>query len=531
MDVIDRAIETKGYLTDNPIINNKTWNDFSNAIVNKKLILYGITQMTNYLWLRCADEIEICGAIDNDSEKQNCTLNEFFGETDLKSSKEIKITSKDSLMNFNPNEVIILISSVRYYQEIANELELKGFKNYFSLLNLEYYYRRDNPNFETQEDYRSKYAEECVKKYPINQNKVIFYAIGGSYSDHGKYITEQLLKLNSNLEIVWIMNRKSNVPENIKVIYSMNWKQYVYEMETAKLWIFDCRVPIYLIKRPNQIYIQTKHWGSITLKDFYPTKSFDEDKRTWSVNGEWMDYVISGSEFDERSCRRGFNFNGKFLRFGSPRSDSMFNPNLKSKVCKHFNFDVNDKILLYAPTYRYQTGNRTIPLLTWQDLNFELLKDSLTKRFGGNWKILVRLHTNIRSQSKQIEMPDYVYDASDYDDSQELCSAADIMISDFSSIMFESAYVLKPVFLYAPDKNDYEVNDYDLLLDYDSLPFLISTSNEELSVQIETFDEVKYKSTLKKYLDSYGINEDGHASERSAKYILKLLSGEEDGSN
>ena len=237
-----------------------------------------------------------------------------------------------------------------------------------------------------------------------------------------------------------------------------------------------------------------------------------------------MDYVISGSEFDENSCRRGFNFNGKFLRFGSPRSDAMFDfQRCKEKVCKYFQLGLDEHILIYAPTYRYHTGKRVVPQFTWQDLDFEVLINSLKQRWPGIWKIFVRLHTNVRSQSKQISMPDYVLDASDYDDSQELASAADIMISDFSSIMFEPAYVLKPVFLYAPDKDTYEDKDYDLLLDYDSLPFPISTTNEELSNQIQNFDDSKYKQTVKAFLNKYGVNEDGRASERVAKYISELL--------
>ena len=524
MDNIDRAIETKGYITKNSMILGKTWADFSQEVRGKKLILYGITQMTNYMWQRCTEDISIVAAVDNDSEKQNCSLSEFFGETDLNVARDIKVSSKEILKEFDPQDVVILISSIRYYEEIAAQLDEINFHNYFSLLNLEYYYREDHPNFETQETYRNKYAQDVVKNYPIQNNKVVFYAIGGSYSDHGKYITEQLLSMNTKLEIVWIMNRKSNVPKNIRVVYSMNWKQYVYEMETAKIWIFDCRVPIYLTKRDGQIYIQTKHWGSITLKDFYPTKSFDEDKKTWAVNGDWMDYVISGSEFDENSCRRGFNFNGEFLRFGSPRSDAVFNhQKCKDKVCEQFKINRAEHILLYAPTYRYHSGKRTVPLFTWQDLNFDMLLKSLQTRWPGTWKVFVRLHTNVRSQSKQISMPDYVLDASDYDDSQELVSAADIMISDFSSIMFEPAYVLKPVFLYAPDKDTYEDKDYDLLLEYDSLPFPISTTNEELSSQIQNFDENKYKQIVKTFLDKYGVNEDGRASERVAKYISDLL--------
>ena len=82
---------------------------------------------------------------------------------------------------------------------------------------------------------------------------------------------------------------------------------------------------------------------------------------------------------------------------------------------------------------------------------------------------------------------------------------------------------MKPVFLYAPDKDEYQKNDRGLLLNYDSLPFSISTTNEELSEQILNFDEVEYKKNVQAFLDKYDVHEDGHASERAANFIMELL--------
>ncbi len=159
----------------------------------------------------------------------------------------------------------------------------------------------------------------------------------------------------------------------------------------------------------------------------------------------------------------------------------------------------------------------------WQNLDFNILLTSLKQKWSGKWKIFLRLHPNVKMKSKYINHPKYVIDVSNYDDSQELVAASDILISDFSSIIFEQAYVLKPVFLYAPDKDTYERDDRELLLDYDSLPFPISTTNEELSEQILNFDEVEYKKNVQAFLDKYGVHEDGHASERAAKFIIEKL--------
>ena len=530
MDQIDYSISIGRHITKNPKILEKTWEDFCNAAKDRKVILYGISEIFNFLWLRCDKPISIVAAIDNDSGKQNLALSTFFDEDNLADSKNVKISPKSALRNFSPDEVVILISSLRYYDEIATELETMGFYCYFSVLNLEYNYRVVEKSSETLESYKTRYARECAEKYPVERNKIICYGFGG-YADHAKYITEALLALNCDLDIVWIVKKfPVDVPEGVRVIFNGNFKKYIREMETAKIWIFDVPIEMNLVKREEQIYIQTKHWGSITLKKFYLDTPFvsqvKDNEYFWTLNGKWMDYIITGSEFDEQSCRSGFNFNGKFLRFGSPRSDAMFEQKkFKEKIFKHFNLNSDDHLLLYAPTFRFRNAKEgDIEVVPQDFLNFEMLMNSLKMRWPLSWKILLRLHPHLRAKAKRLKKPDFVVDVTDYDDNQELAAAADIMISDYSSFMFEPAYVLKPVFLYAPDKDEYVKNERELLLDYDSLPFPIATNDEELAAQITNFDEESYKQNVEKFLESYGVCEDGHASERTAKFILGLLS-------
>ena len=422
------------------------------------------------------------------------------------------------------------------------ELESLNFSNYFSILHLEYNFRTNMKKmrlpFENINDYKKNYAKKCAQKYPIKNNKIIFDM--RTYVDHGKYITEQLLLMNKNLDIVWLISDKSvNVPENVRAIININWIQYVYEMETARIWVINILIQTYLYKRSEQIYINTKHWSSITLKkfgleDIRPFKNFINSARfhyienEYNDNGKLIDYVICGSKFDEDSFRRGYNVEAQFLHFGSPKSDVMFSAKkYKDKVYKVFNLNSNDNTLIYAPTMRYTDIKSGNTKYTFQNfLNFDLLLKSLQQKWFGNWKILLRLHPTVKKLSKKINKPDFVIDVSDYDDSQELVAASDVLISDFSSIMFELAYVLKPVFLYSPDKESFEKSSRELLIDYDSLPFPISTTNEKLSKQILNFDEDVYKHNVRVFLDKYGVHEDGHASERAAKFILKLLSKE-----
>ena len=519
--------------TDNMQIKEKNWKDFNDACKNKKLILYGIGPLMIYLSLRADKNISIADVIDNDINKQGRFLNDFFDISDFENSVCIKISSKDILKNYKPDEVVILIASHRFYENIASELDEMHFHCYFSVLNLEYNYREEmkklNSSFETEKSYIKNYVRECIKKYPVQSNKLIFSL--GAYIEHGKYITEQLLRMEKKLDIVWVINNPNlNIPKGVRAVLESNLKKYVYEMETAKVWVYSSVInPAILEKRTNQIYIQTKHWGSITLKTFALANPKVVDTEEVKMSGKWIDYIISGSEFDEETCRKGYGYNGKFLRFGSSRSDILFQPKkCKEKIFNKFNLNSNDHVLIYAPTYRIHSREKYYLDFKWQDLNFDMLSNALKDRWGGEWKIFLRLHPFIKINSEKVKKPDYVIDVSNYEDSQELVAASDIMISDYSSIMFEPAYVMKPVFLYSPDKDAYETDDQEFFLKYDTLPFPISTTNEELSSQIRNFDEDKYLKNLKSFFEKYGVNEDGHASERAAKFILDLVSSQED---
>ena len=529
MDRIDDCISKGMHITKNPKFHKDTWEDFEIACQGKKLIIYGITNQLIFLWQRC-NNFRIDAVIDNDLDKQGAALKTFFDENDLKEAKEVKISPKAILKNYASDEVVVLISSLKFYEDIAAELDSMGIHNYFSILNLEYNYRNYMQKhvlpIETEEIHISNYAKK-MSEYPIQQNKIVVYSARKGYADHGKYIIEQLLLMDTNLEIIWISpDIFIDLPVEIKAVNFENVKQVIREMETAKIWLSHDLLPSYLIKRKNQILVQLKHWGSITLKKFYLLNKATIKNQIHELNAEWTDYIITGSKFDEVTCQVGYDFKGKFIRCGSPRSDAMFlKDKLKKKVYDHFGLNFNDKTLLYAPTYRFDRTKLKPFEFVWQDLDFDMLLQSLKERWGGNWKILLRLHPIIRANSKQVKRPDFVIDVSNYSDSEELAAASDIMISDYSSVVFESAYVSKPVFLFAPDKSDYAKKDFGFLLDYNDLPFPTATTNEELSKQIVSFNEQEYKKAVMSFFDKYEVHEDGHASERAAKFIIDLLKG------
>lgn len=529
MDIIYRALERGFHITDNMKLKNQTWEEFEEAVQTKKVWIFGIGKATGFFWKKYNGSIPIEGVLDNDKRKQGKCLGDYVGITQGTPEGEILIKGIESLLEMKAGEIVVLVSSVRYYEEISAELERAGIDNVYALIVMEANAHKDDLQKDMGSGGRGiseeeSYVTECME-YPIEEKKILIYI--GRYGGHGRAISKRLIEKDPALDIVWIVEQKSSeVPPDVRCILISCWKEYIRELTTAHIWIYDDLIPLYAHKRMEQIYIQTKHWASITLKNF----GWDRKDRIrlpaardwYTHNSRAIDYIFVGSRFDEESCRSGFDFAGECIYVGSPRSDLLFESGLKEKVCSFYGVSADRHILLYAPTFRdvKNKGKRT------DDLDFCRLEKALCKKFGGKWTIFLRLHPSIAIESTKIYKPEFVIDTSYYPESQELVAASDIMITDYSSIMFESAFIGRAVFLYAPDKEEYIRYDRNLLLDYDSLPFPICGDNKELSDTIMEFDEEDYKRKLKEFLELHDVHEDGHASERAAEFILKLL-GEE----
>lgn len=529
MDRISDAINRGYHISNDEELNKQEWEAFEQAAVNRRVFLFGAGAGAVFFWDKYEDSIAIEGVIDNQDEKQGLVMDEAIA--DAYGHFNMKVKSCAELEKYKPEEVVILITSLKYYQEIIEQLKQLGFCNYYVLMIMEANRRaKGTSNFYTKTWLeRRKACARVYSEFPICPKKIVFWTFS-TYSDHGKYIAEQLLRIRRDIDIVWLVkDTQIEVPEGIRLVDEKNWKAYIYEMETAQMWIFNAEIPMYIIKRPGQIFIETKHWASITLKRIYldapAITDISEDVERWKYSARCMDYLITGSDFDTESCRRGFDFHKDVLQIGSPRTDAMFRrKEMKERVCNYYQIDKECKLLVYAPTFRYKKNEeKHVQEIRNIDLEYDKLKCTLEQKFGGIWRIILRLHPGHEKEMENLERPEYVLDGTNYCDGQELAAACDILITDYSSIMFEPAFVKKPVFLFATDREDYIDKEYNVLIEYNTLPFPIAENNEELLGNIENFDKKEYEKTVDDFLKKYHVHEDGHASERAAEFISKLL--------
>ena len=530
IDVVARAIKAGRNKTKNKKLESQDWQEFENKVKGKKLFLFGCGNGAEYFCDIYGKYFSIEGIVDNNKRKQGFRISDFISTDFMKVIFKVPyIMNFTELLKYSGEEIVILITSLVNYEEIADQLERSEIKNFFALLPME---AKKRIYEHTEESNLCKPVN--YKGLPIENKKIVFYTMGG-YSGHGRAIAEVLLRWHVELDMVWVVDDMAvKVPEGIKTVLFTNKKRVLREMATARCWVYDYLLPLFVSKRKDQIFIQTKHWSSITLKSFgYRLYRFRNDTYCLKMcdhTSKAIDYIFVGSKFDEETCREGFGFQGNVLYVGSPRSDILFrNRQLKEKIYDLYHIEQKYKLALFAPTFRCDVGINKRFKAGSISLDFKLLKEGLEKKFGGYWKILLRLHPNIAIESNMVKKPKYVIDVSAYAESEELVAASDIMITDYSSIMFEPAFVKKPVFLFAPDKNDYINGERELLIDYSELPFSIAESNEELVSNIENFEEDAYNKQLENFMDKYGVHEDGHASERAAKYVVELMKRKENG--
>lgn len=354
----------------------------------------------------------------------------------------------------------------------------------------------------------------------IQSNKIVFVSHKGKqYSCNPKYISEYLqTNYSKEFDIVWAFNEPKKYKElqerNIRVVKHQS-KAHLKELVTAKVIVTNVDTYLYLPKIKGQIVLDTWHGGGA-----YKTCGFLNPQNLMKISKKLQLkrlysritlYCSSSKVFSELTIRKSRLFEGEILEIGMPRNDILVmnnRPDIISKVKNYFLLDENTKIVLYAPTYRSQDEQSEM-----EKLNVETLLIALGKRFGGKWECLYRAHHLDKNGS-------CVNDATNYPDMQELLYAADVLITDYSSSIWDFSLTFKPVFLYCPDIYQYS-HSRNFYLPVKEWPFILSDNNKTLLERIEHFDENTYRKNVELHHRQLGNCETGEATKILCERIYR----------
>lgn len=270
------------------------------------------------------------------------------------------------------------------------------------------------------------------------------------------------------------------IPNTIvgKVGYGLHMLKQMYYITTSKVVVLDtyCIVVSLLSHREGLTVIQIWHALGAMKKFGYSTVGAKEGT-TSEVAGlmkmhENYDYVVTSSEFCRKFYAEAFNVDmKKVVVYPLPRLDKM-NREVKREEYK----------ILYAPTFRKEQLDIT-----------KVVRELVREFENSEYTLTVKLHP-LSTCDKELSISD--------EELSKLLNESDIIITDYSSLIFEASYLNKKIILYAYDFDSYKENR-DFYLDYmNDLPYVVCTDAKVLKQKINDYntDMIKTKEFCEKYI-------------------------------
>lgn len=340
----------------------------------------------------------------------------------------------------------------------------------------------------------------------VKSNRIVFISyLMNKPEGNFKLIANELTDFN----VIFLLKKydKTNIG---KARYLLSMLKQAYYFNTAKIIVLDanCIVMKAVIKKKQVFVLQIWH-ASGALKKF----GNDTKDRLYSVTS--CDYGIVSSSKTSKIYSHALNIpEDKIMALGSPRTDSLFDCGQieanKKRIYKKYVIEADRKLLLFAPTFRGKGVD---------DISSAILDvHKLSKDVNDNFVLAVRSHPMIR---KNVDF-DGIIDLSD-EDLIEVLSAADILITDYSSIIFEYSILKRPMIFYTPDLDDY-CNKRGFYVDYRSfVPGPIAKTPKQLVSTIKNLDHKEEQT--EKIREEYFQYHDGRATKRVVA-LIRLLSEE-----
>ncbi len=367
---------------------------------------------------------------------------------------------------------------------------------------------------------------------PLNKNIILFESnLGRNYTGNPRAIYEEMVRqgLDQKYRCYFILEKPDTpLPGSAKAVKRTRLL-YFYLFAIAGIWVCDTRLPKYIIKRPGCTYIQT--WHGTPLKKLAldmdtvfmaGEKGIDNYKKNFYDNAQTWDYLISQNRFSTEIFRRAFAFGKEMLEIGYPRNDVLFAKNNDADITelkKKLGLPLDKKIILYAPTWRdneyYGKGNYKFnPPLDFHELQ---------KKLSEEYAMIVKYHYLVMDQVDWTPYEGFVYSCDLSFDIAELYLVSDMMITDYSSVMFDYSLLKRPMLFYCYDLEQYKDTLRGFYFDFlAEAPGPVTLTTGELIEAILEYDPQQYSDKQDAFYNKFNHADDGKASKRIVELIQKI---------
>lgn len=370
-----------------------------------------------------------------------------------------------------------------------------------------------------------------MKLLPLKKNRVLLVNnLSLNYSDNLKYIALYLLRnYAGQFELFFAVkdpSRFTGPAESGLRPVRFNSLRYFYIGMTSRVLVTNSGGFSYLPLRKSQYVINTFHGGGSYKKAgihmYTDSRLFRKDLE---LSAKHTDAFMSTCKRCSDTLSESLLIPRKaFWEVGMPRNDILLRGDaaLREAVRAKLGLAGDEKLVLFAPTYRKPDDNyfKNSVAISY-GIDAKRACEALNKRFGGRFRFAIRFHPCVTNREECAT--DGMTDLTDYEDMQELLLAADVMINDFSSSMWDFMLTGRPSFLFAVDLEHY-IRTTEVYTPVSEWPFPVSTNNDELERNILEFDAGKYALDCKRHYEALGGCETGEATKLACNRIFDICS-------
>ncbi|MBC6464785.1 CDP-glycerol glycerophosphotransferase family protein [Actinomadura alba] len=361
---------------------------------------------------------------------------------------------------------------------------------------------------------------------PIDENLAVYAAYWyRGYACNPAAIYEKSRELAPRVRGVWVVRDRgqaANLPAGVEYVIA-GTRGHLRLMARAKYFVNNVNFPDDLVKRRGQVHLQTQHGTPLKVMGIeqigYPLATGgDMDFEALLGRIDRWDFLISANRLTTEVWDRSYPGRHELLEIGYPRNDRFFRATDREVARLRAELGVPEgaRAILYAPTHRdYLLGFEPMVHL-----------GRLARGLGDDYVILLRAHYFYRTRdlaTRQGWPAGRVLDVSAHPAIEDLCLASDVLLTDYSSIMFDYANLDdRPIVIYANDWDTYVRTrgvNFDLTAEP---PGVVATTEAGL---IEAFRSgavwgdvaAKARAEFRRRFCAY---DDGNAAERAVRRVI-----------
>lgn len=361
--------------------------------------------------------------------------------------------------------------------------------------------------------------------FPVRKNRILFSSYEGmQYTCNPKYIFQGIYdSFGKSFEYVWVLNDLEKLPEkyrgDVKVIKYLS-TSHIYYLLTSGILINNLGIEPILPKRRSQTFINTWHGGGAYKIVSSDLNMFSKSERFYirhmrGIRKKGTDVFLSSSRKFTEISSRDFDIDADhFIPSGLPRNDRFFYRDSKvtelfrKQLVRKYNVSDESLLVLYAPTFR--GSHRQQANIDNDVCNLRVVK-AFEDRFTRPVVFLFRSHISKEHKSLlETGTEIQVVDLTDYPDMQDLLDVADVLITDYSSSIWDYSIMGKPGFLYTPDLNEY-IHSRGFYTPIETWPYPYAQTIGELCKNILAYSEKECLTKIASHQEALGSYEKGKA--------------------